>query len=104
MVSWAGETRTIDMHVHACMIKIMRTTIEIDDDKLVKLKKLAAERGARGFSGLVNEALERYLDEGSDGELREGRVKRILALSGAWSDEAAEEARSRIAELRKTWR
>ena len=39
----------------------MRTTIEIADDKLIKLKKLAAERGERGYSGLIDQALDRYL-------------------------------------------
>lgn len=82
----------------------MRTTIEIDDDKLVKLKKLAAERGERGFSGLIDEALERYLGDPNDATRREQRIAQIRALSGAWSDEAAGEARARIAQLRETWR
>lgn len=38
----------------------MRTTIEIDDEKLIKLKKLAAERGERGFSKLVDAALAAF--------------------------------------------
>ena len=39
----------------------MRTTIEIDDETLKKLRDLASERGERGYSRLINEALERYL-------------------------------------------
>ncbi|MBK6561408.1 hypothetical protein [Candidatus Amarobacter glycogenicus] len=39
----------------------MRTTIEIDEAKLVKLKKMAAERGERGFSVLIDETLKRHL-------------------------------------------
>lgn len=51
------------MHVHACMIKRMRITIEIADDKWVRLKKMAAERGLRGYSSLIDTALEGYLDK-----------------------------------------
>lgn len=84
----------------------MRTTIEIADDKLVKLKKLAAERGERGFSALVDEALERYLetDPGAERARRERQAEAIRALAGSWSDEDAALARERIAELRATWR
>ncbi len=84
----------------------MRTTIEIADDKLVKLKKLAAERGERGFSALVDEALERYLETDLDAERarRERQAEAIRALAGSWSDAEAALARERIAELRATWR
>lgn len=84
----------------------MRTTIEIADDKLVKLKKLAAERGERGFSALVDEALERYLetDPGAERARRERQAEAIRALAGSWSDEDAALARERIAELSATWR
>src|SRR5688500_16978858 len=62
----------------------MRTTIEIDDDKLIKLKKLAAERGERGYSGLIDKALEQYLLEvvpPSDG----GEF--VDEFQGLWTDE-----------------
>jgi hypothetical protein len=79
----------------------MRTTIEIADDKLIKLKKLAAERGERGYSGLIDTALERFLSEvvspNNAGEF-------IDEFQGLWTDEEAEEVRSRIAESRKHWR
>jgi hypothetical protein len=78
----------------------MRTTIEIADDKLIKLKKLVAERGERGYSGLVDEALERYLSE--DG-VPNGREEFADEFQGLWSDEEAEEVRTRIAESRKHW-
>lgn len=86
----------------------MRTTIEIADDKLVKLKKLAAERGERGFSVLVDEALERYLETDPDPDAerarRERQAEAIRALAGSWRDKDAALARERIAELRATWR
>ena len=79
----------------------MRTTVEIDDDKLIKLRKLAAERGERGYSGLIDKALEQYLLEvvpPSDG----GEF--VDEFQGLWTDEEAEEVRARIAESRKHWR
>jgi hypothetical protein len=79
----------------------MRTTIEIADDKLIKLKKLAAERGERGYSGLVDEALEQYLSEvvsPNDGDEFGDEFQ------GLWTDKEAEEVRKRIAESRKHWR
>jgi hypothetical protein len=39
----------------------MRTTIELDDVHRAALLRLAAERGEKGFSRLVGEAVEAYL-------------------------------------------
>src|SRR5687768_17015023 len=79
----------------------MRTTIEIADDKLIKLKKLAAERGERGYSSLIDKALEQYLSEiSSPSETGEF----VDEFQGLWTDEEAEEVRARIAESRKHWR
>ena len=79
----------------------MRTTIEIADDKLIKLKKLAAERGERGFSGLIDQALEDFLAESTpEPDGKEFTDK----FQGAWTDEVAEEVLKRIAESRKHWR
>ncbi|MBK7726233.1 MAG: hypothetical protein IPI33_13655 [Dehalococcoidia bacterium] len=60
----------------------MRTTIEIDEAKLVKLKKMAAERGERGFSVLINETLERYLDGAARNPSKNGR-RRLQSLIGS---------------------
>jgi predicted DNA-binding protein len=49
------------MHMYACMLPPMRTTIEIPDDQRARLLELAARRGEKGFSALVREALELYL-------------------------------------------
>ncbi len=83
----------------------MRTTIEIADDKLVKLKKLAAERGERGFSVLVDEALERYLETDLDAERarRERQAEAIRALAGSIDDETAEQLRQSVRESRASW-
>ena len=81
----------------------VRTTVEIDDEKWVKLKKLAAERGEKGFSKLIDEALGSYLDHVSDESVQERRDA-LLALRGVWDEETAETVRERIAESRKHWR
>lgn len=81
----------------------MRTTVEIDDVQLARLKVLAAQRGEKGYSRLINEALKRYLAEMSEAE-REERRKTVAALKGSLSDEEADEARRVIRELRENWR
>jgi predicted transcriptional regulator len=40
----------------------MRTTIEFPDEQRAKLLELAAGRGEKEFSRLIQEALSRYLD------------------------------------------
>ena len=83
----------------------MRTTVEIKDEKLVKLKKMAAERGEKGFSGLIDEALDALFAQSelsSESDMR--RIEAIKKLEGSWGEEFAEEVRARIAESRKHWR
>jgi len=83
--------------------RCMRTTIEIDDETLKKLRDLASERGERGYSRLINEALERYLTAAgfeSEGDRR----RKLAALYGAWDDATADAVRARIADSRKQWR
>lgn len=79
----------------------MRTTVEIRDDLRAKLLALAAERGEKGYSRIVEEALERYLTER---ERSEEGLRELLALRGSLSDEDAEAVRGEIRELRSGWR
>src|SRR5687767_14891424 len=63
-----------------CMCKCsdpMRTTIELTDLQRAKLLELAAQRREKGFSGLVQEAVDRYLAEE---ESRSERISAALAL------------------------
>jgi len=88
----------------------MRTTIEIDDTKLRKLRELAARRGERGYSRLIDEALEGYLAEHGSGAdhwsdaAKEARIARLLALEGSIGEEEAEAWKARIRESRRQWR
>jgi metal-responsive CopG/Arc/MetJ family transcriptional regulator len=81
----------------------MRTTIEIDDELRARLLALAARRGEKGFSGLVSEAIERYL---SDEENREEQQRKAAALDalGSLSDEEADALEERTRRLREKWR
>lgn len=44
----------------------VRTTIELSDSTYARLRAKAAERGMRGFSAIVEEALERFLEPGGN--------------------------------------
>jgi hypothetical protein len=91
----------IDMHVHACHFPIMRTTIEIPDSQRARLLEVAARRGEKGFSRLIQEAVERLL---SEDETRAVRVKAALALEGSMTDEAADELTASVGRIRSNWR
>ncbi len=85
----------------------MRTTIELTDDLRARLLALAARRRLRGFSVLIREALERYLDEvPEDGRTRRGaRAARVARrVRGSLSDAEADRIRRRIDQLWERWR
>ncbi len=89
------------MHVHVSNSKGMRTTVEISDSQRAQLLKLAAERGDKGFSRLVGEALERFLtEEGA----RKDRIQSALALEGTLDAESADEIEASVRRIRSTWR
>lgn len=78
----------------------MRTTIEISDVQRVALTALAAERGLRGFSPLVREAIDAYLAQSRARSLGE-----LLALRGSLSRESADRIDEIVAERRTAeWR
>lgn len=89
------------MHVHACQHRCMRTTVEITDAQRAGLLDLAARRGEKGFSRLVQEAVDRLLADEHEGK---GRVEAALALEGSMTAEAADELTASVARLRSNWR
>lgn len=76
----------------------MRTTVEITDEQHRRLTALAAQRRVRGFSGLVQEAIDLYLAE-QDSE----RLEAVLGLEGSLTDEEATGMERRVAEVWATW-
>ena len=65
------------------------------------LLALAARRGKKGFSSVLAEAIEEYLD----GErTRMQRRKELLSLAGSLSIEDAKNLRIEATSLRENWR
>ncbi len=79
----------------------MRTTVELKDEYRAKLLQLAAERGEKGFSGLVNEAVDGFLRGLQDREDAKGRAANLL---GSLSADDAEELRREVRKIRSHWR
>ncbi len=77
----------------------MRTTVEITTEQHRALTELARRRGVRGFSPLVQEAIDAYLSGLDDDEL-----EAVLALEGVLGDDEAERMQAAIAEQRGQWR
>lgn len=91
----------VDMHVHACYIASMRTTIEISDEQRAGLLAIAAERGLKGFSPIVQEALTEYLATRSGDT---DRIAAALAKRGALDQAETDELRQNCRQIRDNWR
>jgi hypothetical protein len=77
--------------------KRMRTTIELSDDHRSVLHFLAAQRRLRGYSKLIQEAIDFYIKE----KVRKGNgVRHLLRMRGTWSTEEAKRFRKRAGEIR----
>ena len=79
-------------------LPLMRTTIEMSDDVRARLLAIAARRGMKGFSNLVQEALETYL---ADLESENERLRRAVLLKGAFREKDADNMRAVIHALRR---
>jgi hypothetical protein len=79
----------------------MRTTIELKDEHRAKLLELAARRGEKGFSDLMAEAIDLYLESLSTDEKKRHAA---LRLRGSLTDQEADELRSATRSLRESWR
>ena len=91
------------MHVHVDYFSIMRTTVELTDAQRGRLLELAARRGEKGFSKIVQEALDRYLAEESVAA-KDERASEALSVLGTLSDKAADAMEARVKQLRDHWR
>lgn len=79
----------------------MRTTVEISNELRARLLALAARKGLRGYSEIINEALEEYLGRV---EREDNNYEEIMALAGSLSEEESREAEKRIKEFWARWR
>jgi hypothetical protein len=78
----------------------VRTTIELSASHRAKLLRLAAERGEKGFSRLIAEAIEGYLANraASDGPADAQRLR------GVPSEPDARDLEERVRTIREGWR
>ena len=79
----------------------MRTTVEITDTQRARLLDLAARRGEKGFSRLVQEAIDRLL---ADKDSSKARVEAALALEGSLTTQAADALAASVTRIRSNWR
>lgn len=79
----------------------MRTTIEITDAQRARLLELAARRGVKGFSVLVQEAVDLYLETQAR---RTEEVRLALAAIGSLDEKAAAALRDSVKRSRESWR
>ncbi len=79
----------------------MRTTIEIADGQRARLLEIAGARGEKGYSRLVQEAIDLFLKER---QRKDGMVKAALAQRGVLDDDEADEFEARVREIREDWR
>jgi hypothetical protein len=79
----------------------VRTTIELDEPSRGRLLELAARRGKKGFTDLVNEAVVRDLDAHDAVAERQRAAAR---LHGALSADEADALVDGVAAARAIWR
>lgn len=78
----------------------MRTTIELDDELREELVKEAAQRGERGYSSIINEALREYLENRSN---RNEKLRGALDLRGSYDEDDEQQLRERIERAWTDW-
>ena len=79
----------------------MRTTVELKPEHRSALLALAARRGFKGFSIVLEEAIEAYL---ADQAGHKQRSDALLSLAGTVSTLDADQLRQVSQDLRKSWR
>jgi predicted transcriptional regulator len=75
----------------------MRTTIELSDDQRSVLHFLAAQRRLRGYSKLIEEAIDFYIKERVR---KEKTLKHLLKTRSVWTKEEAKKLRKKAGEIR----
>ena len=79
----------------------MRTTIEISNKHRSILLSLAAKKGVRDYSRIIEEALDYYISH----RIKATEAKRdVLKMKGSWKVEETKEIRSNLTELRENWK
>lgn len=79
----------------------MRTTIELTAEQRAALLELAARRGVKGFSTLVQEAVDLYLRERAR---RDEAVQAALGVLGSLDEDDVVALREAHRRAREEWR
>lgn len=79
----------------------MRTTIEMNDKLRSELLRLAAQKGEKGFSNIVQEAVAAYL---VSSEKTAALQRNALKLKGSLKDTDDRRLREETSKLRNSWR
>src|ERR1700719_4424742 len=100
---WSRNGPVTPTHAHACadIIVVMRTTVEIADEHRARLLELAARRREKGFSRIVSEAIEQYLQTL---DRAEADRRKVLKLRGSLSPQQAENLETEAKRIRNSWR
>lgn len=78
----------------------MRTTIELPDEQRARLLEIAARRGDKGFSGIIQEALDFYLRNQQNSQA----IEQAMKSRGTFSEDEADALQASARELRESWR
>jgi predicted transcriptional regulator len=78
----------------------MRTTIELSDPLYRRIRALAAERGERGFSPIIEAAVGEYLERQGEGPATESA---FAAARGAWGAADVDRFASEVRDAWSTW-
>lgn len=79
----------------------MRTTIELSDPLYRRVRALAAARGVRGFSPIVEEAVRDYLER--DASAATPADDAFAAARGAWGTADAKRFEAELRDVWATW-
>ena len=79
----------------------MRTTVELSNYQRSSLHSLATRRGLRGYSKLIQEAVDLYIQEMT---AKEGGAKHLLQMRGTWNKEEARKFQKKLKGIRKSWK
>jgi metal-responsive CopG/Arc/MetJ family transcriptional regulator len=81
--------------------RAMRTTIDISEDHRLALNQISQMRGYRGYSKIIQEAIDYFIAHNPFD--RRERI-RLLRLKGAWKQDQSKETRARLSEVRNNWK
>jgi hypothetical protein len=90
----------ICMHIYN---HYMRTTIELKKEHHGALIRIASRRGLKGFSRIVQEAIDFFLAHEGNAQ-KEDRIKQALSSEGVLNEDEANQLTNQTKSIRDSWR